>query len=65
MANDSVRETKLDLFMNRNSPLSVTITFEGKEYSIQGNGKGLKIFCAQGFKVEKTDIEQGDSLTIE
>lgn len=55
------RETKLDLYVDRNSTLAVNINFEGKEYSIRLNRKGLKISCNKGMAY----THQGECLLIE
>ena len=65
MPDNFVRETKLDLYVNQDSPLTVNINFEGKEYSIRRNGKGLKISCIKGLRVDMPDIHQGEWLIVE
>ena len=65
MQDNAVSETNLNLYLNRESPLGVNINFEGKEYSVQRNGKGLKISCAKGLKVKMSDTNQGERLIIE
>jgi hypothetical protein len=64
MQDNSTRESRLDLFINRDSSLLVNINFEGKEYSIQRNGNGLKISCLKGIKVETPDENQEEWLII-
>jgi len=60
-----MKETKLELYVNRNSPLEINLNYEGKEYSIRKDGKGLKICCSKGFRVEMPDVNQSEWLIIE
>ena len=61
---DHSKDTKLDLFVNRDSKVQVNINFEGKQYSITKNGRGLKISSIQGVKIETMDDEQGQWLAV-